>query len=326
MGRFAAAVLAAAVLVPAGVAYAGVSAAVSVDDPLFSQQWGMTATNAPTAWRTSTGSAPVVVAVVDTGVDASHPDLAGRVLPGWNAIDGSTNTTDDNGHGTEVAGIIAAASGNGTGVASYCWRCRILPVKVLGPHGDGNTADVAKGIRWAADHGARVINVSLGTFVDDGGLEDAVAYARSRNAIVVAAAGNAPGLRAFPAGDAGALAVAGSDADGQLYPWSNAGSWIQLAAPGSNITTSPNGGYADFVGTSAAAPVVSGIAAFLLSADPTASDDAIVSALEQTAHPTQGVSFGIVDAAAALQALLPAPNRHPAAAAPVVHVRTLAAS
>jgi subtilisin family serine protease len=201
-------------------------------------------------------------------------------------------------------------------------------VKVLGPHGDGNTEDVSNGIRWAADHGARVINVSLGTFVDDGALEDAVAYARSRNAIVVAAAGNAPGIRAYPAGDAGALAVAGSDVNGQLYSWSNAGSWIQLAAPGSNITTSPNGSYADFVGTSAAAPVVSGIAAFLLSADPGATDDEIVSALEQTAHPTQGVSFGIVDAAAALRQLLATVHRAPASTRPGARAssRTLVAS
>ena len=324
MRRVAAAVaVAAGSLLAAGLAHAGVSAAAAVDDPLFSQQWGLTATNAPAAWRLTTGSAPVVVAVVDTGVDASHPDLAGRILPGWNAIDGSTNTGDDNGHGTEVAGIIAAASDNGTGVASYCWRCRILPVKVLGPHGDGSTQDVARGIRWAADHGARVINVSLGTFADDTSLQDAVAYARSRNAVVVAAAGNAPGLHAYPAGDTGALAVAGSDANGQLYPWSNSGSWIQLAAPGSNLTTSPNDSYADFVGTSAAAPVVSGIAALLLSADPQANADAIIAALEQTAHPTQGVSFGVVDAAAALQTVLGA-SRHRTAA--TVTARSLSAS
>lgn len=305
MFRFAAALLASAALVPAAVAHAGVNAVSSVDDPLFSQQWGLAATNAPAAWRLTTGIAPVIVAVVDTGVDASHPDLAGRVLPGWNAIDGSTNTADDNGHGTEVAGIIAATSDNGTGVASYCWRCLILPVKVLDADGSGNTGDVVKGIEWAADHGARVINVSLGTFVDDPGLRDAVSYARARGAIVVAAAGNGGGgLHAYPAGDPGALAVAGSDANGQLFPWSNSGSWVQLAAPGSNLTTSSNGSYADFVGTSAAAPVVSGIAAFVASADATASSDQIIAALEQTAHPLSGVGYGVVDAAAALQSLL----------------------
>jgi subtilisin family serine protease len=226
------------------------------------------------------------------------------VLSGWNVIAGNTDTADDNGHGTAVAGVIAAVTGNGTGIASYCWRCLILPVKVLDAHGVGDTGNVATGIRWAADHGARVINVSLGTLVDDSRLRDAVTYARSKGALVVAAAGNLGLPRfEFPAADPGALAVGGIDPTGALASWSANGPWVQLAAPGTNISTARGGGYAPFAGTSSAAPVVSGIAAEALSAVPRATADQLTQALEQTAHATAGVEYGRVDAGALVTAL-----------------------
>ncbi len=276
-----------------------------INDPLVGQQWGLVATNASGPPLATARLRPIVVAVVDSGVDASHPDLAGRVLPGWNIVDNSPDTHDDNGHGTAVAGIIAAATGNGIGIASYCRLCSILPVKVLDAHGVGDTENVASGIRWAADHGARIINVSVGTLVDNPDLRGAVTYARSRNALVIAAAGNLglPRLE-YPAADPGALAVAGFDTTGSLFSWSANGSWVQLAAPGSNVTTALGGGYQTFVGTSSAAPVVSGIAAEALSAAPSTNADALALALEQSAHATAGVEFGRVDAGGTVAALL----------------------
>jgi thermitase len=287
------------------VTHAAGSALASVDDPLYGQQWGFNATDTPTAWQDGRRMSPVIVAVVDTGVDAAHPDLAGKVLPGWNMISNSPDTSDDNGHGTAVAGIIAAVTGNATGVASYCWRCQILPVKVLDSHGAGSLPMVAAGVRWAVDHGARVINLSLGAIYDDGGLRDAITYAQSRGAVVVAAAGNLGTTRPeYPAADPGVISVAGSDQNGALFTWSENGSWVQLAAPGSNLTTASSGGYNGFTGTSAATPVVSGIAAMALSAVPRATGAEVVTALQQGARPTAGVQYGVVDAAHTVDALL----------------------
>lgn len=284
-------------------------AAAAANDPLFGEQWGLQATEAPAAWRVPAATQRVVVAVVDSGVDASQPDLQGRVQPGWNVIDGNANTSDDNGHGTAVAGIIAAITGNGIGVASYCPRCLILPVKVLNAHAYGNTSDVAKGIVWAVDHGARVINVSISTLVDAPDLRLAVSYAVAHGALVVASAGNFGGdARNFPAADPGALAVAAADENRKLFDWSASGSWVQLAAPGSNLTTGLDG-YVVLVGTSAAAPVVSGIAALALSVAPRESLDDLVAALEHGAVALAGVAYGEVDAARTIAAVMPARRR-----------------
>ncbi len=277
-----------------------------IADPLLAQQWGLQVTRASGGWRLASHGRRVIVAVVDSGVDASHPDLAGKVLAGWNAIDGSTNTADDNGHGTAVAGIIAAVTGNGVGVASYCARCVILPVKVLDAHGAGTPLDVARGIRWAVDHGARVVNVSIGTGDDDPILRQNVAYAAAHGVLVVGSAGNlGDNEPSYPAADPGALAVAATDAHRHLFTWSTSGAWVQLAAPGSNLTTGL-GGYSVLVGTSAAAPVVAGIAALALTAAPRTPLPALVAALEKSAVPVAGVAYGEVDATRTVSAVVTA--------------------
>jgi len=271
--------------------------AAMVDDPLYAQQWGFAATRAAQAWRVTTGSANVIVAVVDTGVDSLHPDLSGKVLAGWNVIDGTTDTRDENGHGTAVAGIIAARTANRTGVASYCWRCRILPVKVAGKNGTATDADVAAGIVWAATHGARIVNVSLGTPDDSPLLRRAVAEATGAGALVIAAAGNAGNVDpVYPAADPGALAVAGTGPEGALYPWSSSGAWIQVAAPAANVTTASGGSYERFVGTSSATAVVAGIGGLAASMAPSATPAELASALEAGSTPIAGVEFGVVDA------------------------------
>ena len=147
-------------------------ATLEPDDPLYgpSTEWGLGLIGAPAAWDSSTGADGPILAVVDTGVDATHPDLDGRVLPGIDLVNGDDDASDDNGHGTHVAGIMAAAGNNGIGGAGVCWGCRILPVKALNAAGSGAYSTLASGITWAADHGASVINLSLGGPTDFGHL------------------------------------------------------------------------------------------------------------------------------------------------------------
>lgn len=298
----------AAALFAAADAHAGAAvlraAGDAPNDPFWSLQWSAQRTNAPAAWKLSTGSPNIVVAVLDTGVDATHPDLRGKLVPGWDFVNGDAEPADDHGHGTAVAGIVGAASANAEGIVSFCWRCSIMPVKVLGADGSGTHEQVAAGIRWAVDRGARVLNLSLGGSDSSTTLAGAVAYARERGAMVVAAAGNA-GLDAvsYPAAYPGVVAVAATDEADALYGWSNRGSAVAVAAPGTNFTTLAGGGYGSFAGTSSATPVVAGIAALGLAWAPSAAADAVTRALTSTAAAVDGVSAGRVDAYRTLTAL-----------------------
>jgi hypothetical protein len=275
------------------------------NDADWPAQWGLRQIGLPAAWDRTHGSSAVVVAVVDTGVDGDVPDLRGAVVPGYNAISTQTTPADDNGHGTSVAGVVAARTNNDEGIAGVCWTCSVLPIKVLGADGTGDTALVAVGIVRAADAGARVISLSLGGPADDETLERAVAYALGKGAIVVAAAGNNGASTPFyPAASPGVVSVAATDTAGGLYSWSNFGEWVQLAAPGCNPAPSSAGNYVMFCGTSSATPVVAGVLALLLSEQPGATRDAVVGALERTAVPIgNAVRFGRIDADAAAAAL-----------------------
>jgi serine protease len=212
----------------------------------------------------------VIVAVVDTGV-APAPDLTGRLLAGWNVITRSDASADDNGHGTHVAGTIAEVEGNGLAEAGVAPEASILPVKVLAADGTGSDVDVAAGIVWAADHGARVVNLSLGGSEPSTVLADGVAYARSRGVLIVAAAGNDGGAVGVPARLAGVLAVGAVDSDRARAPFSAGGRSLDLVAPGVGIlqqTLDGAGGYADrsWSGTSMASPHLAGVAALILAA------------------------------------------------------------
>ncbi len=238
-------------------------------DPGRAQQWGLDAVGVGAAWAVTRG-AGVVVAVVDTGV-APAPDLAGRLLPGWNVIDGSDRSADDNGHGTHVAGTIAEVEGNGLAESGVAPEASILPVKVLDATGSGSDSDVAGGIVWAADHGARVVNLSLGGSETSTVLADAVAYARHLGVLLVAAAGNDGGAVGVPARLAGVIAVGAVDSDLARAPFSAGGRALDLVAPGVAIlqqTLDGVGGFADrlFSGTSMASPCVAGVAALALAA------------------------------------------------------------
>ncbi|MDN5272252.1 S8 family peptidase [Chloroflexus sp. MS-CIW-1] len=241
------------------------------NDPLRDQQWALGTIAAYDAWDITTGG-PVVIAVIDTGVDANHPELAGRVLGGFNAITGSSNSGDDNGHGTAVAGIIAASGDNGEGIAGLCWGCVILPIKACLRNGRCRDSSVISAIRWATDNGARIINLSLGGSSPSPALQEAVRYANERGVLIVAASGNerAEGNTPnYPAAYAEALAVGATGYSDEVTGFSNTGDFIDLVAPGIDIaTTIPGNGYALATGTSFASPFVSGAAALIMTLRP----------------------------------------------------------
>jgi type VII secretion-associated serine protease mycosin len=292
---------------------------VEVDTPLSAlgadtyadQQWALPKTRTTDAWPQSTG-AGVTVAVIDTGVDAGHPDLAGQVLPG---IDFVTDTqgvsTDPNGHGTHVAGIIAALTDNSLGVAAVAPDAKILPVRVLDAAGNGYASDAAAGVVYAADHGADVINLSFGSATRSGTLSAAIDYARDQGVVVVAAAGNGRAKGSpvtYPAADPGVIAVAATDSSDKIASYSSMGNYIDVAAPGSDIvSTYPAGtGYATMFGTSMAAAHVAGIAALVISHQPGLTPDEVDAAISGYAVDLgprgrdRDFGNGRVDAAAAL--------------------------
>jgi subtilisin family serine protease len=270
---------------------------------IFSQQWGLQLAGFISAWQRTRGSSSLIVAVIDTGVDAQQPALAGAVLPGLNLVTGGTNVADDNGHGTAVAGVIASRAVNGA--VGVCSACSILPIKALDANGSGDLAAVATGITKAADLGARVINLSLGGPLGLDVLQEAVDYAESKGAIVVAASGNSGSAAPYyPAGYPTVLSVAGTDQSDHLYPWSDYGTWVRVSAPGCNVAPLVAGGYGEFCGTSSATPLVAGLAALALSVTPAQTTAQIVDAIQSTAqHIPANIQFGRIDASAALSAL-----------------------
>lgn len=247
----------------------------TTNDTYRSRQWALTRFKAETAWKTATGRG-VVVAVIDTGVRFSHPDFEGRVLKGYDVLRPGTASSDENGHGTHVAGIIAAMANNRRGIAGLARHARILPVRVLDKNGSGDTAGVAQGIVWAVDHGADVLNLSLSATRSDSATQAAVAYAVSKNVVVVAAAGNSGcGLlgspRTYPAAYDGVLGVGAITSSGAVSSFSNCGSYVDVVAPGSGIvstmTRAPakalgcSANYCTLSGTSMASPYVAAAAA-----------------------------------------------------------------
>lgn len=266
------------------------------NDSFYSNQWGLTKIGAPAAWDITTGGSNVVIAVVDTGIDLSHPDFScsGKLLPGWDFVHDSGFPDDDHGHGSHVAGIAAACANNGAGITGLAWGARLLPVKVLDSLGNGYYSNVAEGIRYAADQGARIINLSLGGPSTSVILEDAIQYAYNRGALVVAAAGNCAvggwGCGStlnpifYPAAYPTVLAVAATDENDNRASFSEYHPYVAVAAPGLDIySTFKDGEYTSLSGTSMATPYVSGLAALIWSLDPSSSRDQVRSVMETTA-------------------------------------------
>ena len=264
-----------------------VRAARVVDDPLWTAQWGPRLVGVDRAWDRTIGTAETRIAVLDTGV-STHPDLEGAVVDGVDFHNGDRDATDDNGHGTAVAGIVAARADNAEGIAGYCGQCSILAVKVLDADGLGESSTVAAGIVWAVDHGADVVNLSLSSPSASFALGDAIAYAADHDVVVVAAGGNDGLLQpTYPAAYPGVVGVVASDPSDRLYQWTNHGVWASIAAPGCHRTLRADG-YADLCGTSSAAPAVAGTIGLMRSAAPDAPADRIVAALRESGLPIPG--------------------------------------
>ncbi len=281
------------------------------NDPLRSQQWALDRTSFEGAWSVTRG-AGVTVAVVDTGVDSSHRDLGSVVLPGIDYVSSAHDGRyDGNGHGTHVAGVIAAQVNNAVGIAGAAPSVRILPVRVLDGSGSGVSSSVAAGIIWAADHGARVINLSLGGDVSPG-LQIAMRYALSKGSVVLAAAGNngaSGNAPVYPGAYPEAIAVGAFDRNLARASFSNTGAYVDVSAPGDTILSTwptPPSSYALLSGTSMATPYASAEAALILGANPASTPAAVTSILESTARPAglAGVDsqygHGLIDPAAAV--------------------------
>ena len=259
---------------------------ITPNDLLFSTyQWNLPAIETEQGWNLSKGSKEVIVAVVDTGVQAGHPDLKGQLLAGYNAISNGSTPDDDVGHGTHVAGIIGALTNNEEGVAGISWYNKILPVKALDNSGAGTTYSVAEGIIWAADNGAKVINLSLGNYADSQFLHDAIKYAYDRDIVIVSASGNDNTERpGYPAAYDEVIAVAATNSTGERASFSNYGDYIDVAAPGESIaSTYPDNQYAALSGTSMASPHVAALAGLVRSLNPALTNKEVTELLTSNA-------------------------------------------
>lgn len=264
------------------------------NDTYFSWQWDLRKVFAPEAWAICRGSASVRVAVLDTGADLTHPDLAGKIALSQNFV-GPGPAEDGNGHGTHTAGTVAACTNNALGFASLGYDTRLMIGKVADDHGYSTVAAVAQGIAWAADSGASVVSMSLGLDASSEALRGAVDDAWRRGIVLVAAAGNSgQATRFYPAAYDHCIAVAATDELDRRCSFSTYGSWVHVAAPGRNIwSLYKRHGMASLSGTSMAAPHVAALAA-LLWANGGRSNQSIRAAIETSGDPTSG--FGVYPA------------------------------
>jgi thermitase len=287
-------------------------AAIAIDP----ERWDLARINAVEAWQLISSRNDTLVAVLDTGIDQSHQDLANRVVASVNFTRSSTSN-DLNGHGTHIAGIIAANADNAIGTIGLAYNAYLLNVKVAEDDGSCEPDIVARGIIWAVDNGARVINVSLAIQQASTSLEDAINYAREKGRIVVAAAGNTyTPIRVYPAAYSQVIAVAATDRNDHLPRWSNRGDWVTLSAPGVDIySTLPQDRYNFRSGTSYATALVSAEVALLLStADEQNGDyrfnEEVLAAIKDSCDPTNDIGCGVgrINVLKAVQAIAQAPK------------------
>jgi subtilisin family serine protease len=301
---------------------------VTPNDPNYPLQWGLNNPNginidAPQAWSVTTGNPSTIVAVLDTGLDTHSPEFSGHLwvnptagsdgyigdVNGWNFVNNTANIQDNNGHGTHVTGILAAAGNNSYGIAGVDWNAEIMPLKILGANGSGTTQAAVSAIYFAVNHGARVINASWGGSQYSQAMLNAISYANSKGVVFVTAAGNtgadndtAPAN--YPANYRlpNELVVAAVDSSGNLASFSDYGRYsVNVAAPGVNIFSTVPGGYASYSGTSMSTAFVSGTVALVAGLHPELTAPELVQWIDDTVKPLpslQGttISGGMVDA------------------------------
>lgn len=262
---------------------------IDINDPGVKSQWAVSYTNSNEVWGLVEQEKVVRIAVIDTGVDYNHPDLKNRVVKesGYDFVNDDDDPMDDNGHGTHVAGIIAAEANNEEGIAGVVGNLdvEIIPIKVLDKDGVGYSDTISKGIEYAVNKGVNIINLSLGGTEKDEDIENAVKYALENCVAVIAAAGNDKQNcdEYTPAGVKGVYTVAASNPLNRVARFSNFGESIDITAPGVKIlSTVPDGGYEAWDGTSMAAPVVSGVAAVIIAHDPTIDIDELKDILKES--------------------------------------------
>jgi len=281
-----------------------VAPSLSVNDPAYSNSWALPKIQAPAAWDTAKGVG-ITIAILDTGVDGSHPDLAANMVPGWNIFDNNADTTDVQGHGTSVSGAAAAVGNNSTGSAGVAWGAKIMPVRISGLDGWAYFSTIAQGVNWAADNGARVANISYGVS-GSASVQSAANYMRSKGGVVVAAAGNSGVEEPIAAHDS-MLSISATGSTDVRPSWSSFGSYVDLAAPGVSIyAPTRGGGYANVSGTSFSAPITAGTVALMMSANARLTP-ADVDAILKTTSVDLGTAgydtyygFGRIDAARAV--------------------------
>ncbi|WP_442602575.1 S8 family peptidase [Paenibacillus sp. KN14-4R] len=283
------------------------AAIVTATDPLRGKQAYLDRIGIEAAWKAASSSQkPIVIAVVDTGIDLNHPDLKANLVPGTNILNPKLPPQDEFGHGTNVAGVIGAIANNDIGIAGIVRNVKLMPIKALANDGFGDEKKLGEGIKYAVDHGAKIVVLSLGLNKQSSYLENIVKYAEERDVLLVAAAGNDGSAIRYPAAYASVLAVGGVDANNEVEPRSNFGSELDVVAPWNVFTTALDGRYEYNEGTSMAAPQVAGVAALIWNKFPQLKAHQVRSLIEQTAQDVntpgwdERTGYGLVRADLAL--------------------------
>ncbi|MBN1636966.1 MAG: peptidase S8 [Deltaproteobacteria bacterium] len=308
------------------------------NDPKFYRQWGHTKIQSTSAWDISKGNNSISIAIIDSGIDETHPDLAGKIVAGYDFVDDDTNPHDEHGHGTHVSGIAAAQTNNSVGIAGAAWQTMIMPLRVLDEHGDGSNSDISDAIVWAYQHGAKIINMSLGGSTFSQTMLDAVNSAHDAGALIVAAMGNdTTSTPAYPAAYNNVMAVSATGPSDVKANYTNFGDHCDISAPGGEMSYyhDPGGIYSTMPtypvydttslwfdnnydydrGTSMAAPFVSGLASLVWALDPTMTQDDVQSAIEDNADDLGSLGWdqyyghGRINAYKTLKAVLDAQKK-----------------
>ena len=278
------------------------------NDPYMGSAWHLPKVGATTAWDTTQG-AGVIIAILDSGVDGTHPDLAPQMVPGYNFYDNNTNTADVNGHGTAVAGVAAAATNNALGVAGVAGQAKIMPVRIADANAYAYYSTIAKGVTYAADNGARVVNCSYGGVAGSATIQSAAQYLKNKGGLMFVSAGN-NGIDENITPTTTMIAVSATDENDYRTSWSSYGNFVSMAAPGITYTTSRGGSYGNWQGTSFSSPLTAGVAALMMAAKPSLGSAEIEKLMFSTAVDIGAAGrdnyygHGRVNAAAAVQAAL----------------------